>query len=270
MPKPNPTPATTPRTPEETREFPAIELRDVSQSYGSTRIVAPTTLRVAPGEFVALVGPSGCGKSTLLNVIAGLKQPSGGRVACFGAPITGPGPDRAVVFQHHALLPWKTALGNIEFGLRSARPELTRQQRRELAWDMLAAVGLEHAARRLPGQLSGGMQQRVGIARALSLKANIVLLDEPFGALDALTRADLQQLLKQLCRDHATTAVLVTHDVEEAVLLADRIVVMSASPEAHIVADLTVAEHEPQELTHHVLHLLGHAPAGTTPAAPVH
>ncbi|APT85027.1 taurine ABC transporter [Corynebacterium aquilae DSM 44791] len=237
---------------------PAIELRSVGQSYGKTTIIEPTTLTVEPGEFLVILGPSGCGKSTLLNIIAGLKKPTQGSAHSFGQPITGPGPDRAVVFQHHALLPWKTAHANITFGLSSARPELTREQRHTIADQALDMVGLSHAARRRPDQLSGGMQQRVGIARAFSLHSDILLLDEPFGALDALTRTELQRLLKQICAQQSTTAVLITHDVDEALYLADRIVVMSASPHASVIEDVRPAHWEHDALREHILSLLGY------------
>ena len=209
-----------------------ITLEQITRSYGPTRIIAPTSVDVAPGQFVSLLGPSGCGKSTILSMIAGLDQPSTGEVTVGGRS--------AVVFQDHALLPWLTARGNIEFGLRSVRPELSATERREIADRHLDLVGLAHAADRRPARLSGGMQQRVGIARAFAVEPEILLLDEPFGALDALTRRELQLELLGLWEADRRTVVMVTHDVDEAILLSDRILVMSPSPDATVIADIAV------------------------------
>lgn len=203
-----------------------ITLEQITRSYGPTRIIAPTSVDVAPGQFVSLLGPSGCGKSTILSMIAGLDQPSTGEVTVGGRS--------AVVFQDHALLPWLTARGNIEFGLRSVRPELSAADRREIADRHLDLVGLAHAADRRPARLSGGMQQRVGIARAFAVEPEILLLDEPFGALDALTRRELQLELLGLWEADRRTVVMVTHDVDEAILLSDRILVMSPLSLIHI------------------------------------
>lgn len=233
----------------------AITLTDITRSYGSTRIIAPTSIDVGSGQFVSLLGPSGCGKSTILSMVAGLDHASTGDVTVDGRP--------AVVFQDHALLPWLTARGNIEFGLRSTRPDLSAQERREIADRHLTAVGLAHAAERRPARLSGGMQQRVGIARAFAVEPEILLLDEPFGALDALTRRDLQLELLSLWEADRRTVVMVTHDVDEAILLSDRILVMSPSPDATVIADITVdlprPRHEvevPAELRRELLGLL--------------
>ena len=210
----------------------AITLEKITRSYGATRIIAPTSVDVAPGQFVSLLGPSGCGKSTILSMIAGLDRPSTGQVTVDGRS--------AVVFQDHALLPWFTARGNIEFGLRSVRPELSAAERREVADRHLDMVGLAHAAERRPARLSGGMQQRVGIARAFAVEPEILLLDEPFGALDALTRRELQLQLLALWEADRRSVVMVTHDVDEAILLSDRILVMSPSPDATVIADIAV------------------------------
>ncbi len=192
-------------------------------------------LSVARGEFVTLIGHSGCGKSTLLNLIAGLTRPSSGVLLCDRREIAAPGPERAVVFQNHSLLPWLSCAENVYlavervFGAREAKARL--HERTEAA---LALVGMSHALTKRPHEISGGMKQRVGIARALAMEPKVLLMDEPFGALDALTRARLQdELLKIVQRTHSTV-VMVTHDVDEAVLLSDRIVMMTNGPAATI------------------------------------
>ncbi|GAB2497569.1 Bicarbonate transport ATP-binding protein CmpD [Corynebacterium atrinae] len=210
----------------------AISLDSITRSYGPTRIIAPTSVDIEPGQFVSLLGPSGCGKSTILSMLANLDRPSTGSVNVDGR--------FAVVFQDHALLPWMSARANIEFGLRSARPSLTPDQRRAISDRRLAEVGLIDAAGRRPARLSGGMQQRVGIARAFAVEPEILLLDEPFGALDALTRRELQLALLDLWESDRRTVVMVTHDVDEALLLSDRILVMSPSPDATIIADISI------------------------------
>ncbi|MHA2787777.1 ABC transporter ATP-binding protein [Corynebacterium sp. S7] len=244
-----------------------ISVDNITKSYGETRVIGPTSLDVAEGEFVSLLGPSGSGKSTILNMIAGLAFPSTGTVSAFGKEITGPGPERGLVFQDHALLPWKTARGNIDFGLLSAHPELSAAERAKRTDDVLGRVGLSHAADRRPARLSGGMQQRVGLARAFAIDSKILLLDEPFGALDALTRRELQNLLLEIWETNRRTVVMVTHDVEEAILLSDRILVMSPGPDATIIEDLKVdirrprhgaAESDTGEMRRHLLGLLEH------------
>lgn len=248
-----------------------IEFKNITKSYGPTTIIGETSVTIKEGEFISLLGPSGSGKSTMLNMIAGLATPSTGEVRARDEVITGPGPDRGVVFQNHALLPWMTARGNIEFGLRSARPDLSKAQRKTITQDFLDEVSLGHAADRRPARLSGGMQQRVGLARAFAIGSDILLLDEPFGALDALTRRQLQTLLLSVWEENRRTVVMVTHDVDEAILLSDRILVMSPGPEATIMEDLRVGLARPRtgdadpavvkrknELRHHLLSLLEH------------
>jgi NitT/TauT family transport system ATP-binding protein len=186
-------------------------------------------LTIEAGEFLTLVGPSGCGKSTVLDLVAGLTAPSSGRLTIGGEPITGPGLDRSVVFQQYTLLPWRTAQANIEFALE-AKGGLTRSARAEVARRYLDLVGLGDFAGRYPHELSGGMKQRVAIARSLSYEPEVLLMDEPFGALDAQTRERLQEELVQIWRRTGTTVVFITHDIEEAVFLGQRVAVMSGRP----------------------------------------
>jgi NitT/TauT family transport system ATP-binding protein len=186
-------------------------------------------LEVAAGEFLTVVGPSGCGKSTVLDLIAGLAAPSAGRLTIDGVPITGPGLDRSVVFQQYTLLPWRTAAANVEFALE-ARGGLSKRERAARAREYLALVGLTEFANRYPHELSGGMKQRVAIARSLSYEPQVLLMDEPFGALDAQTRERLQEELIGIWRRTGTTVVFITHDIDEAVFLGQRVAVMSAQP----------------------------------------
>ncbi len=207
-----------------------IEVRDISFRYpGSTGkgdALEHVSFAVEEGEFVCLLGPSGCGKSTLLSLLEGLNRADQGEILLDGAPVEGPGRDRAVVFQHYSLFPWLTAAQNVIFGLRQSGRKHTKEENKTLSRQYLAQVGLEHAADEYPSQLSGGMQQRVAIARALALEADVLLMDEPFGALDPKLRQDLQTLVSRLCREQKKTVVFVTHDIDEAILLADRIVIM--------------------------------------------
>jgi nitrate ABC transporter ATP-binding subunit len=190
--------------------------------------LAPVELAIPRGEFVCMIGASGCGKSTLLRIIAGFEEPTTGEVAIDGKPVTGPGSDRGMVFQDYALFPWMTVRQNISFGPRQRH--LAREEIDKTTDEFVRMVGLERFADRYPNQLSGGMKQRVAIARVLANNANILLMDEPFGALDALTREQLQNELLQIWKRTGVTTIFVTHSVEEAVLLADRVLVMSAGP----------------------------------------
>ncbi len=205
-------------------------------------------LNIEEGEFVSLIGHSGCGKSTLLNLIAGLLKPTSGYLFCAGREIGGPGPERAVVFQNHSLLPWLTCFDNVYlavervFGAKEGKAKLKQRSH-----DALAMVGLTHAETKYPHEISGGMKQRVGIARALSMQPKILLLDEPLGALDALTRARLQDELMEVMEQTGATVVMVTHDVDEAVLLSDRIVMMTNGPAATIGEILNVELPWPRE-----------------------
>ncbi len=216
-----------------------IEIQSVEQTFKTAKGLFPALrdiqLNIAKGEFVALIGHSGCGKSTLLNLIAGLTTPTAGLLLCANREIAGPGPDRAVVFQNHSLLPWLTCFDNVYLGIErvfgKSESKVQLRARTHAALDM---VGLAHAAQKRPGEISGGMKQRVGIARALAMEPKVLLMDEPFGALDALTRAKLQDELLQIVAKTQSTVVMVTHDVDEAVLLSDRIVMMTNGPAATI------------------------------------
>ncbi|MCU0505858.1 MAG: ABC transporter ATP-binding protein [Chloroflexi bacterium] len=213
------------------RGAPRLQIRDVRKTFEGKKPVealAGVSMSLAANEFVSLVGTSGCGKSTLLSIVAGLIDPSGGDVLVDGASIDGPGRDRGVVFQTYTLFPWLTARENVAFALRGEK--MSTKARREVADEHLALVGLESFADAQPRQLSGGMKQRVAIARALSYKPSILLMDEPFGALDAQTRLLMQELLTRVWESHRLTVLFVTHDVEEAVYLSDRVFVMTNRP----------------------------------------
>jgi len=211
----------------------SIRLERVTRRYrdraGKVRdAVQDVTLEVRAGEFVCLLGPSGCGKTTLLNFVAGFDRPTAGRVLVGDREVQGPDPSRICMFQSYALYPWRTVLGNVEYGLEVQG--LARAERRAIASDYLRLVGLDGYAGHHPSQLSGGMQQRVALARALAVDPQILLMDEPFGALDSMTRMRLQEEIGRIAQARAKTILFVTHDVEEAVYLADRIVVMAADP----------------------------------------
>ena len=211
---------------------PMISIRSVSKTYESSRgrvtSLQNVDLAVDRGEFVTLVGPSGCGKSTMLNLVAGLLKPTSGDVLVDGRPVEGPGPDRGVIFQQYALFPWLTARQNVEFGLRLQG--LKKKERRERAQQYLDLVGLGRFAASLPKELSGGMKQRCAIARAYAVHPSLLLMDEPFGALDALTRVQMQDDLLGTWQQERRTVLFITHDVDEAVYLAGRVIVMSPSP----------------------------------------
>jgi NitT/TauT family transport system ATP-binding protein len=207
-----------------------IEVRGVGVSFGTKRVLADIGFRVEAGEFLCIVGPSGCGKTTLLRLLAGLVAPTAGQIQVAGEQVRGPARERAIVFQDYskALLPWRTVAGNVELSLEaSGVPGAERSRRVE---GLLAKMGLAQAARQYPGQLSGGMQQRVQIARALAQQPTVLLMDEPFGALDAITRQGLQDELARLVAEHGTTVVFITHDLEEAIYLGDRVIVLEANP----------------------------------------
>ncbi|MFM7024850.1 MAG: ABC transporter ATP-binding protein [Limnohabitans sp.] len=229
-----------------------IQIQNVEQTFKTAKGLFPALrdiqLNIAKGEFVALIGHSGCGKSTLLNLIAGLTTPTNGVLLCANREIAGPGPDRAVVFQNHSLLPWLTCFDNVYLGIERVFGRAENKTRLRARTDAaLAMVSLSHAAQKRPGEISGGMKQRVGIARALAMEPKVLLMDEPFGALDALTRAKLQDELLEIVAKTKATVVMVTHDVDEAVLLSDRVVMMTNGPAATVGDILTVDLPRPRE-----------------------
>ncbi|PTU31030.1 ABC transporter ATP-binding protein [Stenotrophobium rhamnosiphilum] len=208
---------------------------------GIYRAVQNVSIEVEQGEFVSIIGHSGCGKSTVLNLIAGLVPASSGGALLGGREISGPSPERAVVFQNHSLLPWLTCFGNVYLAVEKVfSGHQSKTQMRERTDEALALVGLTHARDKRPNEISGGMKQRVGIARALAMEPKVLLMDEPFGALDALTRANLQDSLMEIQARLKSTVVMVTHDVDEAVLLSDRIVMMTNGPAATVGQILSV------------------------------
>lgn len=229
-----------------------VEISEVGMTFetakGSFTALRNINLTIEQGEFITLIGHSGCGKSTLLNLIAGLTLPSTGHLICAGREIAGPGPDRGVVFQNHSLLPWLTCYANVYLAVeRVFSASESKAQLKARTDAALALVGLSHAAQKRPNEISGGMKQRVGIARALAMEPRVLLMDEPFGALDALTRAHLQDELLAIVAKTQSTVVMVTHDVDEAVLLSDRIVMLSNGPAAVIGDILTVDLPRPRE-----------------------
>jgi nitrate/nitrite transport system ATP-binding protein len=228
-----------------------LALRGLAKVYpnpaGEFVVMRDFDLAIDEGEFVCLVGHSGCGKSTVLSIAAGLTAPTHGRVEVAGAPISGPGLDRGVVFQAPCLLPWLTACENVRLAVDQARPHLARPDRATIARRYLERVGLGDAADRKPAEISAGMQQRVGIARAFALAPRVLLLDEPFGMLDSITRLELQSALLELWSREQTTALMVTHDVDEALFVADRIALMTSGPDARLGAVLEVPFARPRD-----------------------
>ncbi|WP_211445174.1 ABC transporter ATP-binding protein [Collimonas humicola] len=236
----------------EQRDAKFIDIHQVEMLFstrkGQFHALRDISLTVRKGEFVTLIGHSGCGKSTLLNLIAGLLMPSDGVLICAGREIGGPSPERAVVFQNHSLLPWLTCFENIYLGVeRVFSATENKSAMRERTKAALALVGLSAAGQKRPHEISGGMKQRVGIARALAMEPKVLLMDEPFGALDALTRAHLQDELLKIVAKTGSTVVMVTHDVDEAVLLSDRIVMMTNGPAATIGEIVQVRLARPRE-----------------------
>ncbi|MEM9365710.1 MAG: ABC transporter ATP-binding protein [Planctomycetota bacterium] len=237
-----------------------IEVEDLAKSFqspdgsGEVSVFNEVNFKIKKGEFVCLIGHSGCGKSTLLNILAGLETPTKGFVCAAGKEIDGPGLDRAVVFQNHALMPWMTSVSNIAFAVRSRWPQWSGAKVREQVDRYLEMVDLKDAHRKKPAQLSGGMKQRVGIARAFAIEPKILLLDEPFGALDALTRGSIQEELVRICRTTEQTVFMITHDIDEAMLLADRILLMTNGPEARlceIIVNTLPADRQRHTMHHH-------------------
>ncbi|QIR39347.1 ATP-binding cassette domain-containing protein [Tolypothrix sp. PCC 7910] len=215
-----------------------LVIEGVSKIYptpeGPYTVLDGVDLKVREGEFVCIIGHSGCGKSTLLNMVAGFNTPSEGIVLLQDQPITEPGPDRMMVFQNYCLLPWLSVFDNVYLAIDSVFPKKSQAEKRAIAREHLAMVGLTEAADKKPSQISGGMKQRVAIARALSIRPQVLILDEPFGALDAITKEELQEELLQIWREHQVTVLMITHDIDEALFLADRVVMMTNGPAAQI------------------------------------
>jgi nitrate ABC transporter ATP-binding subunit len=230
---------------------PFLIVDQVSKTYptpkGPYTVLEGVDLTVYESEFVCLIGHSGCGKSTLLDMVSGFRKPTTGEVRLQGKLISRPGPDRMVVFQNYALLPWKTAFENVYLGVNAVFPEKSKKEKTEIVRSHLALVGLEDAANKRPGQLSGGMKQRVSIARALSIRPQVLILDEPFGALDAITKEELQEELLKIWSEFKITVLMITHDIDEALFLSDRIVMMTNGPSASIGEVLDVPFSRPRD-----------------------
>lgn len=211
------------------------------------KAVTNVSIDIKKNEIISIIGHSGCGKSTLLNMIAGLDAQSQGNIILNNKEITGPGPERAVVFQNHSLLPWLTVYQNIEMAVKKVMPNLSKTELKERVEKFVSMVNLDHAKDKFPGEISGGMKQRVGIARALSIKPEVLLMDEPFGALDSLTRANLQEHLMRIQESVQNTVIIITHDIDEAVLLSDRVIMMTNGPEATIGEVLEINLERPRD-----------------------
>ena len=221
---------------------------DFPTPKGPFRALDKVSLNIAQGEFVSLIGHSGCGKSTVLNIVAGLHQATEGGVLLEDREVNAPGPERAVVFQNHSLLPWLTAYQNVELAVKRVfKDQKSKAEMKDWIIHNLALVNMEHALDKRPDEISGGMKQRVGIARALAMEPKVLLMDEPFGALDALTRAQLQDSVMQIHADLGNTVIMITHDVDEAVLLSDRIVMMTNGPSASIGEILRIDLERPRK-----------------------
>jgi len=204
------------------------------KTKGDFVAIQDINLEIEPNTFVSIIGPSGCGKSTLLNMIAGLSPISGGEILLNGMPITQPGPDRGMVFQNYALMPWMTVEENLRFAVETVDPKISKKKRDRILKEYIQLVGLTGAERKHPHELSGGMRQRVGIARGLAIDPQMLLMDEPFGALDALTRGFLQDEIERIWEQQRKTVIMITHSIEEALLLSDRIVMMTRGPAARV------------------------------------
>jgi bicarbonate transport system ATP-binding protein len=217
---------------------PFVTIEGVSKVYptpkGPYTVLENIDLTVNEGEFICVIGHSGCGKSTLLNMVSGFAQPTTGLVQVAGKTITEPGPDRMVVFQNYALLPWLSVFDNVYLAVDSVHPKKPEQEKRAIVREHLVMVGLTEAAEKKPPQISGGMKQRVSIARALAIRPEVLILDEPFGALDAITKEELQEELLKIWNDHRCTVLMITHDIDEALFLADKLVMMTNGPAAGI------------------------------------
>jgi nitrate ABC transporter ATP-binding subunit len=230
---------------------PFLLIENVSKVYPTAKgryvVLDQVNLEVQQGEFVCVIGHSGCGKTTLLNMVSGFSKPTDGLVTLQGKQILKPGPDRMMVFQGYALLPWLTAYENIHLGVDSVYPNKPEAEKKQIVQEHLAMVGLTEAAHKKPGQLSGGMRQRVAIARALAIRPEVLILDEPFGALDAITKEELQVELLKIWNDYRCTVLMITHDIDEALFLADRLVMMTNGPAARIGEILEIPFPRPRD-----------------------
>lgn len=230
---------------------PLLVMEGISKVYPTSKgpytVLQDIDLTVYNGEFICIIGHSGCGKSTLLNMVSGFAQPTTGEVRLRAQPIRRPGPDRMMVFQNYALLPWLTAFENVYLAVDSVFPEKPRGEKTAIVREHLALVGLSDAAPKTPPRLSGGMKQRVAIARALAVRPEVLILDEPFGALDAITKEELQEELLKIWNDHRCTVLMITHDIDEALFLADRLVMMTNGPAAGIGEILTIPFPRPRD-----------------------
>jgi len=224
-----------------------LEISQVSKAFGANMVVKDFNLNMAQGEFVSVIGHSGCGKSTVLSMVAGLTDTTEGAIVLAGKEVREPGPDRGVVFQSPSLFPWMNALENVRIGVEQAHPTKTPAERTGISTHYLELVGLGDSLHKRPAELSQGMQQRVGIARAFALAPKILLLDEPFGMLDSLTRMELQEVLLEVWRKSRITALMVTHDVDEALFLSDRVAMMTNGPAAKVGDILQVPFERPRE-----------------------
>ena len=222
-----------------------LELSNITKVYptpkGDFVVLENLNLKIKEGEFVSIIGHSGCGKTTLLSMIAGLNPITSGEIILDGTPIKGPGPDRGIIFQSPSLLPWMSALENVQLGVDKVFAHATKKQRQDICKYYLSKVGLDGAFDKKASDMSQGMKQRVGIARALALKPQVLLLDEPFGMLDSLTRGELQDVLLEVLDKEKTTGIMITHDVDESIFLADRVIMMTSGPRAQIgdILDIT-------------------------------
>ncbi|TVP86039.1 MAG: ABC transporter ATP-binding protein [Thioalkalivibrio sp.] len=230
-----------------------IEVENLARRFPQPGRKPPVTVfehvnfNIEKGEFICIIGHSGCGKSTILNVLAGLDSPSEGEFVMDGKEVSGPSRDRGVIFQNHSLLPWRSALGNVSFAVGARWPEWSRKKVREHSRSYLEMVGLANAENKKPSELSGGMRQRVGIARAFAIEPKLLLMDEPFGALDALTRGVIQEELLQIWGRTHQTVFMITHDVDEAILLADRVLLMTNGPDARIAESVVIDIPRPRD-----------------------
>jgi len=233
--------------------MPLLEIKGVSKGFGPAKaraeVLHDLNLEVEQGEFVAIIGYSGAGKTTLMSLILGLQFPDVGEVLLKGAKVTGPGPDRGIVFQNYSLLPWLTVFENVALAVDQVFPQWSAGQRRAHIEKYIAMVNLTPAMGKVPGELSGGMRQRVSVARALAMQPEILLLDEPLSALDALTRANLQDEINRICQEEKKTVILITNDPDEAILLADRVIPLTAGPKATLGPSIPITIPRPRERT---------------------